>query len=42
MAHQQAFDPHTFLAKVGAGRMLVACQKQRPILTQSDAADAVF
>jgi CRP/FNR family transcriptional regulator, cyclic AMP receptor protein len=42
MAHQHAFDPHTFLAKVGAGRTIVACQQQSPIFAQGDAADAVF
>lgn len=42
MAHQHAFDPHTFLAKVGAGRTIVACQPQNPIFAQGDAADAVF
>jgi CRP-like cAMP-binding protein len=42
MALQPAFDPHTFLAKVGAGRTLVACPAQRPIFTQGDTADAVF
>jgi CRP-like cAMP-binding protein len=42
MAPQPAFDPHTFLAKVGAGRTLVACPAQRPIFTQGDPADAVF
>jgi CRP/FNR family cyclic AMP-dependent transcriptional regulator len=42
MAHQRAFDPQAFLAKVGAGRTIVACQKQSPIFTQGEAADAVF
>jgi hypothetical protein len=42
MAHQHAFDPHTFLAKVGAGRTIVACQPQSPIFAQGDATDAVF
>jgi CRP/FNR family cyclic AMP-dependent transcriptional regulator len=42
MALQDAFDPHTFLAKVGTGRTLVAYQEQRPIFTQGEAADAVF
>ena len=42
MAHQHAFDPHAFLAKVGAGRTMVACQQQSPIFAQGDAADAVF
>jgi CRP/FNR family cyclic AMP-dependent transcriptional regulator len=39
---QEAFDPQTFLAKVGAGRMLVTYQAQSPIFTQGEAADAVF
>ena len=42
MASQDAFDPHTFLAKVGTGRTLVAYQAQSPIFTQGEAADAVF
>jgi CRP-like cAMP-binding protein len=42
MADQHTFDPHTFLAKVEAGRTLVSCPAQRPIFTQGDAADAVF
>jgi CRP-like cAMP-binding protein len=42
MAPPPAFDPHTFLAKVGAGRTLVSCPAQRPIFAQGDAADAVF
>jgi CRP/FNR family transcriptional regulator, cyclic AMP receptor protein len=42
MASRHTFDPHTFLAKVGTGRTLVACPKQSPIFAQGDAADAVF
>jgi CRP-like cAMP-binding protein len=42
MEPQHSFDPHTFLAHVGAGRTLVACQAQSPIFAQGDAADAVF
>jgi hypothetical protein len=42
MAHQHAFNPHTFLAKVGAGRTIVACQPQSRIFAQGDGADAVF
>lgn len=42
MAPQHAFDPQTFLAKIGTGRTLVACPKQSPIFTQGEAADAVF
>jgi CRP/FNR family cyclic AMP-dependent transcriptional regulator len=42
MADQQAFDPQAFLAKIGAGRTLVACQKQHPIFMQGEPADAVF
>jgi CRP-like cAMP-binding protein len=42
MAHPHAFDPQAFLAKIGAGRTLVSCQKQHPIFTQGEAADAVF
>jgi CRP-like cAMP-binding protein len=42
MAPQHAFDPQAFLAKIGTGRTLMACPKQRPIFTQGEAADAVF
>ena len=42
MAPQPAFDPHTFLAKVGTGRTLVPYPAQRPIFAQGDTADAVF
>jgi CRP-like cAMP-binding protein len=42
MAHQRAFDPQAFLAKVGAGRTLVAYQQTSLIFTQGEAADAVF
>jgi len=42
MAYQDAFDPHTFLAKVGTGRTLVTYQEQSPIFAQGDTADAVF
>lgn len=42
MVPQHAFDPQTFLAKIGTGRTIVACQKQSPIFSQGEAADAVF
>jgi len=42
MEPQHSFEPHTFLAHVGAGRTIVACQAQSPIFAQGDAADAVF
>jgi CRP-like cAMP-binding protein len=42
MADQQAFDPQVFLAKIGVGRTLETCQKQHPIFTQGESADAVF
>jgi CRP/FNR family cyclic AMP-dependent transcriptional regulator len=42
MASPHPFDPHTFLAKIGTGRTLVACQKHSPIFAQGEAADAVF
>ena len=42
MALQHAFDPHTFLAKIGTGRTLVTYHAQRPIFAQGEAADAVF
>jgi CRP/FNR family transcriptional regulator, cyclic AMP receptor protein len=42
MAPQHAFDPHTFLAKIGTGRTIVTYQAQRPIFAQGEVADAVF
>jgi CRP/FNR family transcriptional regulator, cyclic AMP receptor protein len=42
MASQDSFDPHTFLAHVGAGRTLATYRPQSPIFAQGDAADAVF
>ena len=42
MASQDAFDPHTFLAHVGAGRTLATLRRQSPIFAQGDVADAVF
>lgn len=42
MAEQQVFDPQAFLAKVGTGRTVVAYEKQSPIFTQGETADAVF
>jgi hypothetical protein len=42
MASQDAFDPHTYLAHVGAGRTLATHRRQSPIFAQSDVAPAVF
>jgi hypothetical protein len=42
MAPWHAFDPQTFLAKVGAGRTLVACPKRGPFFTQGDAAEVLI
>jgi len=42
MASQDACDPHTFLARVGAGRTLATHRRQSPIFAQGDVADAVF
>jgi CRP/FNR family transcriptional regulator, cyclic AMP receptor protein len=42
MTSQDAFDPHTFLAHVGAGRTLASYRPQSPIFAQGDVADAVF
>jgi hypothetical protein len=36
MADPHAFDLQEFLAKIGAGRTIVTCQKQRPIFTQGE------
>jgi CRP-like cAMP-binding protein len=36
------FDPHTFLATIGAGRRLLPFQKKHRIFAQGDNADAVF
>jgi CRP/FNR family cyclic AMP-dependent transcriptional regulator len=37
-----SFDPKSFLAKVGDGRTLAKCRKDRTIFSQGDSADAVF
>ncbi len=42
MASQDAFDPHTFLAHIGAGRTLATYRPHSPIFAQGDVADAVF
>jgi hypothetical protein len=42
MASQDAFDPHAFLAHIGAGRTLTTYRQRSPIFAQGDAADAVF
>ena len=42
MVSQDAFDPHTFLAHVGASRTLATHRRQSPIFAQGDVADAVF
>jgi CRP/FNR family transcriptional regulator, cyclic AMP receptor protein len=42
MASQDAFDPQTFLAHIGAGRTLAAYRPRSLIFAQGDAADAVF
>jgi CRP/FNR family transcriptional regulator, cyclic AMP receptor protein len=36
------FDPHTFLATIGAGRKMLALPKNQSIYGQGDEADAVF
>ena len=41
-AKSVAFDPKTFLAKVGAGRSVATYRKADVIFSQGDAADAVF
>ena len=38
----RGFDPKTFLATIGTGRMLVAIPEKQPVYTQGDGADAVF
>jgi CRP/FNR family transcriptional regulator, cyclic AMP receptor protein len=42
IASQDAFNPHTFLAHVGAGRTLATHRRQSLIFAQGDVADAVF
>jgi CRP-like cAMP-binding protein len=42
MASQDAFDPQTFLAHIGAGRTVTAYRPQSSIFVQGDVADAVF
>ena len=42
MVSQDSFDPHTFLAHIGAGRTIATYRQQSPIFAQGDDADAVF
>jgi CRP/FNR family transcriptional regulator, cyclic AMP receptor protein len=42
MTSQDSFDPHTFLAHIGAGRTIEPYRQESPIFAQGDAADAVF
>src|SRR5262245_26268406 len=42
MASQDAFDPRTFLAYIGAGRTIASYRQQSPICAQGDVADTVF
>src|SRR5271156_5417315 len=37
-----AFDPKTFLSKVGEGRSIAKYKKDQIVFSQGDAADAVF
>jgi len=37
-----AFDPHVFLANVGAGKTILEFQKNENVFAQGDAADSVF
>ena len=39
---QRDFDPHSFLATIGAGRKVQKVPKKQAIFAQGDAADAVF
>jgi len=39
---KRAFDPDSFLAKIGQGRKSLAFARKKRIFTQGDAADAVF
>jgi CRP-like cAMP-binding protein len=40
--HKPAFDPNSFLAKVGEGRALVSFASGETVFAQGDAADAIF
>src|SRR5688572_29652181 len=42
MAFQDSFDPHMFLAYIGAGRAIAVYRQQSPIFAQGDVADAIF
>lgn len=39
---KKAFSPQAFLAKVGSGKAILHCRKDRIIFTQGDVADKVF
>ena len=36
------FDVHTFLAKIGPGRTVISCRKNKRLFSQGDPADAIF
>src|SRR4029079_12888807 len=36
------FDVHTFLAKIGPGRTMMNCRKNKRLFSQGDPADAIF
>jgi len=36
------FDVHSFLAKIGAGRTVISCRKNKKLFSQGDPADAIF
>jgi CRP-like cAMP-binding protein len=38
----RAFDPNTFLATIGEGRLLLSVEKKQRIFMQGDASDAVY
>jgi CRP/FNR family cyclic AMP-dependent transcriptional regulator len=40
--HQSAFDPKSFLAKVGEGKSILEFGKDQVVFAQGDAADTVF
>lgn len=39
---RQAFDPKSFLARIGEGRSVIQCENDQKIFSQGDDADAVF
>jgi CRP/FNR family transcriptional regulator, cyclic AMP receptor protein len=41
-SNKSAFDPKTFLAKVGDGKTVLRCQKDQVVFSQGEVANVIF